>query len=108
MRHGRGPSRNTGPRPRLTVELYDRDERLLFGPVHPTPLFEQLAPGHRALSMFGACVRRCLTQPAGASTIVVEQRHSFAIIGSSLTLDAEVVGAAVSTSNRGGGDSTRT
>src|SRR2546428_12591633 len=42
----------------LAVELYGRDERLLFGPVHPTPLFELLAPGHHALSMFAACVRR--------------------------------------------------
>ncbi|MGH7428110.1 MAG: hypothetical protein ACREJ4_07100 [Candidatus Methylomirabilaceae bacterium] len=37
----------------------------------------------------------CLSQTAGASTIVVEQRHSFAVIGSSLTLNGEVVGAAV-------------
>src|SRR2546426_2988197 len=79
----------------LAVELYGRDERLLFGPVHPTPLFELLAPGHHALSMFAACVRRCLTQTAGASPIVVEQRHRFAVIGSSLALNGEVVGAAV-------------
>src|SRR5213595_2572318 len=79
----------------LAVELYGRDERLLFGPVHPTPLFELLAPGHHALSMFAACVRRCLAQTAGASTIVVEQRHRFAVIGSTLALNGEVVGAAV-------------
>ena len=79
----------------LTVQFYGRDERLIFGPVHPTPLFELLAPGHHALSMFAACVRRCLTQPAGASTIVVEQRHGFVIIESSLTLDDVVFGAAV-------------
>jgi len=63
--------------------------------VHPTPLFQILAPGHHALSMFAACVRRCLAQTAGASTIVVEQRHRFAVIGSSLALNGEVVGAAV-------------
>src|SRR5881296_3932042 len=79
----------------LAVELYGRDERLILGPVHPTRLFELLAPGHHALSMFAACVRRCLAQTAGASTIVVEQRHRFAVIGSSLALNGEVVGAAV-------------
>src|SRR5437870_8135574 len=79
----------------LAVELYGRDEHLILGPVHPTPLFQILAPGHHALSMFAACVRRCLTQTAGASSIVVEQRHRFAVIGSSLALNGEVVGAAV-------------
>src|SRR5205809_2910880 len=79
----------------LAVELYGRDERLILGPVHPTRLFELLAPGHHTLSMFAACVRRCLAQTAGASTIVVEQRHRFAVIGSSLALNGEVVGAAV-------------
>ncbi len=79
----------------LAVELYGRDEHLILGPVHRTPLFELLAPGHHTLSMFAACVRRCLTQTAGASPIVVEQRHRFAVIGSSLALNGEVVGAAV-------------
>ncbi len=79
----------------LAVELYGRDEHLILGPVHRTPLFELLAPGHHTLSMFEACVRRCLTQTAGASPIVVEQRHRFAVIGSSLALNGEVVGAAV-------------
>src|SRR2546428_11547488 len=79
----------------LAVELYGRDEHLILGPVHRTPLFELLAPGHHTLSMFAACVRRCLTPTAGASPIVVEQRHRFAVIGSSLALNGEVVGAAV-------------
>src|SRR5216117_321137 len=73
----------------LAVELYGRDERLILGPVYPTRLFELLAPGHHALSMFAACVRRCLAQTAGASTIVVEQRHRFAVIGSSLAMTAK-------------------
>src|SRR5206468_659484 len=79
----------------LAVELYGRDEHLILGPVHPTRLFELLAPGHHTLSMFAACVRRCLTPTAGASPIVVEQRHRFAVIGSSLALNGKVVGAAV-------------
>ncbi len=84
-----------GAATRLTVDLYGRDERLLLGPVHTTTLFELLASGHHVASMFTACVQRCLTQPAGASTIVVEQRHGFALIGSSLTLNGEVAAAAV-------------
>jgi two-component system, sensor histidine kinase len=84
-----------GAATRLTVDLYGRDERLLLGRVHTTPLFELLASGHHVASMFTACVQRCLTQPAGASTIVVEHRHGFALIGSSLTLNGEVVAAAV-------------
>src|SRR5256886_16909018 len=79
----------------LTVELYGRDARWPIAQVHSTPLFELLAPGHHALSMFAACVQRCLTQTAAASTIVVEQRHSLAVIGSPLMLNGEVVGAAV-------------
>jgi signal transduction histidine kinase/CheY-like chemotaxis protein len=84
-----------GAATRLTVDLYGHDERLLLGPVHTTPLFELLASGHHVASMFTACVQRCLTQPAGASTIVVEQRQGFALIGSSLTLNGEVAAAAV-------------
>ena len=79
----------------LTVALYDRDERLFFGPVHPTPLFELLAPGHQPLSMFAACVRRCLGHTAASSPIVVEQQDGLAVIGSALTLNGEVVGSAV-------------
>jgi len=79
----------------LTVELYARDEGLLFGPVHPTPVFGLLGPGHHAHNMFAACVRCCLAQTARAPTIVVEQRHGVAVIGSPLTLNGEVVGAAV-------------
>ena len=28
----------------LTVELYGRDDRLIFGPAHPTSMFDLLAP----------------------------------------------------------------
>ena len=79
----------------LTVQLYDTDERLISAPVHPTALFELFTPAQHDLGIFAACIRRCLTQPELPSSVVVEDRHGLAVVGTAVTLGGETVGVAV-------------
>ncbi|HEX5431268.1 MAG TPA: ATP-binding protein [Bryobacteraceae bacterium] len=80
----------------LTVELFGRDGRLVLGPVHSTPLFQLFAQTNRYdPGIFAECARRCLTQTDGRPAVVVSQIHGLSVIGTSLALEGEVVGAVV-------------
>ncbi|MBV9396957.1 MAG: PocR ligand-binding domain-containing protein [Bryobacterales bacterium] len=80
----------------LTMKLFDSDAHVIFGPIHPTPLFQLFAetngydPG-----MFGECARRCVAQTNDRPAVIVSEFYGLSVIGTSLMLDGEMVGAAV-------------
>lgn len=87
----------------LTVQLYDIDGRVVFGPIHSTSLFQLFHDRNFDPGIFADCARRCLTQTAGQVTgqttdrpaVTVCQYHGLAVVGTSLVLSGGVVGAAV-------------
>jgi signal transduction histidine kinase/CheY-like chemotaxis protein len=80
----------------LTVELYGSgEERMAWGPVHPTPLFELFAEHGWDPGVFAECARRCLAQEEARPAVTVVRVHGLAVVGTSLVLGGEVVGAAV-------------
>ena len=79
----------------VTVKLFDTDLRVVFGPIHPTPLFELFDLGGYEPGLFAECARQCLVQTAKRPTVTVSKAYGLAVIGTSLVLDGKVVGAAV-------------
>lgn len=79
----------------VTVKLFDTDLQVVFGPLHPTPLFELFDCGGYDPGLFAECARQCLIQTAKRPTVTVSKAYGLAVIGTSLVLDGKVVGAAV-------------
>jgi signal transduction histidine kinase len=78
----------------LTVQVYGADGRPAAAAVNRIPLFDLFSRGH-ALEMFEACARRCLDQSEPGSSVVIEEQHGLAAVGTTLVLAGEIVGAAV-------------
>ncbi|MBI2818259.1 MAG: PocR ligand-binding domain-containing protein [Acidobacteria bacterium] len=83
----------------LTVKLFDAEERVVFGPIHPTPFFQLFDERGYDPGIFAECARRGLAQVAEQANarpaVVVSQYYGLAVIGTSLVLDGKIVGAAV-------------
>jgi signal transduction histidine kinase len=80
---------------RLTIELFDAEERVVFGPLHSTPLFHLFEARPRYdPGLFGECARQCLAQTDDRPAVVSEF-CGLTVIGTSLMLDGRIVGAAV-------------
>jgi len=79
----------------VTVQLFDTDLRMVFGPIHPTPLFEIFDRGGYDPGLFAECARQCLEQTTERPAVTVSQIHGLAVVGTSLVLEDKVVGAAV-------------
>jgi PAS domain S-box-containing protein len=79
----------------LTVRLFDADERAVFGPVHPTPLFRLFDETGYDPGIFAECARRCIAQIENRPAIIVSQFHGLTVVGASFALEGRIVGAAV-------------
>lgn len=79
----------------VTVKLFDTDLRIVFGPIHSTPLFELFDRGGYDPGLFAECARQCLEQTTERPAVTVSKIHGLAVVGTSLVLDGKVVGAAV-------------
>jgi ligand-binding sensor protein len=81
---------------RMSVWVFDADERLVCGPLPLTPivaLFEK--HGHEP-DACARCVHECLAQPAGnRPPVIVDTSSGLAVVGVSLVFDGRVVGVLV-------------
>jgi signal transduction histidine kinase len=78
----------------LTVGLYRPDGRAVLGPIHPTPLFQLFEKNRYDPGILAECVRRCLAQTQDRPAVAVSQFRGLSVIGTSLVLEGEIVGAA--------------
>ena len=79
----------------MTVKLFDAELRSFCGPIHPTPLFQLFDESGYDPGIFVECARRCLLQTDNRPTVIVSQVQGLAVIGTSLTLEGRVIGAAI-------------
>jgi signal transduction histidine kinase/ActR/RegA family two-component response regulator len=79
----------------LTVALFDQDGKAVREPVPPTPLFSALARPGFDPGAFAECAGRCLAQAAERPAVVMAPAYGLAVVGTSLSREGVVVGAAV-------------
>ena len=79
----------------LTVKLFDSELRAIGGPIHPTPLFQLFDERGYDPGIFVECARRCVVQTQDRPALIVSQFHGLAVVGTSLVLEGQIVGAAV-------------
>lgn len=78
-----------------TVELFDRQSRVVLGPINGTRLFELFQEKRFDPCLFSECAQRCLAQDNGRPSLIVSRRQGLTVLGTSLALNGEIVGAAV-------------
>jgi signal transduction histidine kinase/ActR/RegA family two-component response regulator len=84
-----------GAAARLTVTVFSPDAEVVCGPVPSTPLFALFDDGDRAPDILAQCARQCLAQRESRPAVVIAPSYGLAVVGTSLVLDGDIVGAAV-------------
>ncbi|MGH8519323.1 MAG: histidine kinase dimerization/phospho-acceptor domain-containing protein, partial [Panacagrimonas sp.] len=79
----------------LTVELYGAGGSVALASKHLTPLFALFREFGFEPGLFAECARRCMEQTVARPALVVDESHGLTVVGTSLVLEGEVVGAAV-------------
>lgn len=79
----------------LSVKLFAADERVVFGPINSTPLSKLFDEKGDDPGIFAECAHRCMAQTNGRPAVLVSEVYGLAVVGASLVLNGEVVGAAV-------------
>ena len=79
----------------LSVALYGADGQIVCGPVPATPLFSVFAQHGYDPGVYAECVRTCLAQTIRRPPVIIAPQHGLAVVGTSLMLGDEIVGAAV-------------
>ncbi len=78
----------------LTVMVYVGG-RVVCGPFHATPLHTLFARHGYDPGIFDECARRCVSQARDRHVVVLSPQDGLAVVGTSLVLEGEIVGAAV-------------
>lgn len=79
----------------LTVNLFDADGSVVIGPVGSDKLFQLFRNSGYEPELFAECARRCLRQSQDRAAIKLVQKHGLGVVGTSLILEGNVIGAAV-------------
>ncbi len=83
---------------RLTVNLYDDEQRIVCGPAPSSAIFAVFEKYGYDPGIFLDCARKCLAQTAEAverPAVVVTSPHGLAVVGTSLLLEGSIIGCAV-------------
>ncbi|MFN2447457.1 MAG: ATP-binding protein [Vicinamibacterales bacterium] len=81
---------------RLTVTLYDGDERVVCCGSEPSTPFVALFEEYGyAPDILIECARQCLAQVENRDPVILAPSYGLAVVGTSLALDGKIVGAAV-------------
>jgi signal transduction histidine kinase/ActR/RegA family two-component response regulator len=79
----------------LTVVVYGRDGGLAREAINVTPLFSLFQSTGYQPGIFADCAQQCLAQIVDRPAVVVAPSYGLAVVGTSLVLAGEIVGAAV-------------
>lgn len=79
----------------LSVEMFDLDGQMAVNSMYPTPLVALFREYGFAPDLFAECARSCVSQIAHRPIIAADGSHGLTVIGTSLVLEGEIVGAAV-------------
>ena len=79
----------------LSVSLYGADGQIVCGPVPGTPLFAVFKEHGYDPGLFTECVQACLEHTTKRPSVIVAPQDGLAVVGTSLRLGDDVVGAVV-------------
>ena len=79
----------------LTVELFGVNAQVVLASVHATALVALFREFGFEPGLFAECARRCLSQTSARPAVAVAESHGLTVVGTSLVLEGEIVGAAV-------------